>query len=100
MVILDAEATFVRLDKLRARMDRLEKAPDDVNEWQFTKQLIRALMESIAKSKKSTQPVERKVRVDAPAPVSGEWRELLEVLDKKGIRSESRRSAQKREQTS
>ena|SRR5687767_7353132 len=99
MTILDAEATFVRLDKLRARMDRLEKTPDD-NEWQFTRQLIRALMESIAKSKKSAQPVTRKVLIDAPAPVSGDWRELLEVLQKKGIQSESRRAAQKREPVS
>lgn len=99
MMILDAEATFVRLDRLRERMDRLEKTPD-VNEWQFIRQLISALSDSISKSKKSVKPVERKVLVDAPAPVSGEWRELIEVLEKKGINSETRARAQKRERNS
>jgi hypothetical protein len=99
MMILDAEATFVRLDRLRERMDKLEKTPD-VNEWQFIRQLISALADSISKSKKAPKPVERKVLVDAPAPVSGEWRELLEVLEKKGISSETRSRAQKRERSS
>jgi len=92
MMILDAEATFVKLDKLRERMDRLEKAPD-ANEWQFTRNLIQALTEGIAKSKKSSTPFSRKIRVDAPADVSGDWQELVLVLQKKGIQSESRRSA-------
>ena len=96
MMILDAEATFAKLDKLRERMDRLEQAPDS-NEWQYTRLLIRALAEGIAKSKKSSIPVLRKIRVDAPAAVSGDWQELVEVLLKKGIKSESRRSALKRE---
>jgi len=92
MMILDAEATFVKLDKLRERMDRLEKAPDS-NEWQYTRLLIRALAEGIAKSKKSSVPVSRKIRINAPAAVQGEWDELVEVLGKKGIRPEGRRSA-------
>lgn len=95
MTTLDAEATFVKLDKLRERMDRLEKAPDP-NEWQYTRNLIQALTEGIAKSKKSTVPFSRKIRDDAPAAVSGDWQELVEVLLKKGIKSESRRSALKR----
>jgi hypothetical protein len=95
MMPLDVEATFVKLDKLRERMDRLEKDPD-TNEWQFTRNLIQALTEGIAKSKKSTDPVPRKVRVDAPAAVSGDWQELVDVLQKKGIKSESRRAALKR----
>ena len=99
MMILDAEATFVRLDRLRERMDKLEKTPD-VNEWQFIRQLISALADSISKSKKAPKPVERKVLVDAPAPVSGEWRELLEVLEKKGINSETRARAKRRESSS
>ena len=94
MVILDAEATFVKLDKLRERMDRLEKSPD-ANEWQYTRLLIRALTEGIAKAKKSTVAVSRKIRVDAPAAVSGDWDELVEVLQKKGIKPEGRRSAVK-----
>lgn len=97
MTVLDAEATFVRLDKLRERMDRLEKTPD-VDEWQYTRLLIRALQESVVKAKKCVQPSTRKIRVDAPAPVSGEWRELVEALHKKGIQSESRAAALKREQ--
>lgn len=96
MMILDAEATFVKLDKLRERMNRLELAPDQ-NEWQYTRLLIRALAEGIAKTKKSTVPVTRKIRVDAPTAVSGDWQELVDVLSKKGIKSESRRSALKRE---
>lgn len=92
MVILDAEAIFVKVDKLRERMDRLEKTPDS-NEWQFTRNLIQALTEGIAKSKKSSVPFTRKIRVDAPAAVSGDWQELVDVLGKKGIGSESRRSA-------
>lgn len=95
MLILDVEATFAKLDKLRERMDRLEKDPSD-NEWQFTRNLIQALTEGIAKSKSSNIPVSRKVRVDAPPQVSGDWQELVEVLRKKGIQSESRRTAQKR----
>ena len=94
MVILDAEATFVKLDKLRERMDRLEKTPD-ANEWQYTRLLIRALTEGIAKAKKSTVPVSRKIRVDAPAAVSGDWDELVEVLQKKGIKTEGRRTVVK-----
>jgi hypothetical protein len=95
MMILDAEATFVKLDKLRERMDRLEASPDS-NEWQYTRLLIRALAEGIAKQKKSTQPVTRKIRNDAPAPVIGDWQELVEVLQKKGIKAESRKAALKR----
>jgi len=91
MMILDAEATFVKLDKLRERMDRLEKAPD-TNEWQYTRLLIRALTEGIAKAKKSSTPVSRKIKIGAPAPVQGDWDELVEVLEKKGIRGEGRRT--------
>jgi len=93
---LDAEATFVKLDKLRERMDRLEKTPDS-NEWQFTRNLIQALTEGIAKSKSCIGPVSRKVRVDAPPAVIGDWQELVDVLRKKGIKSESRRAALRRE---
>ena len=96
MMILDVEATFVKLDKLRARIDRLEKSPDS-NEWQYTRNLIQALTELIAKSKKGSGPCPRKIRVDAPDAVRGEWQELVEVLQKKGIQSESRRSAMRRE---
>ena len=92
MTTLDAETTFAKLDKLRERMDRLELAPDK-NEWQFTRQLIRALAEGIAKSRKSSLPVTRKVWKDAPDPVRADWQELLDVLSRKGIRSESRRRA-------
>jgi hypothetical protein len=90
MMTLDVEATFAKLDKLRERMDRLEKEPNDA-EWQFTRNLIQALTEGIAKSKVSSVPVTRKVRVDAPSPVSGDWQELVDVLQKKGIKAESRR---------
>ena len=96
MMILDVEATFAKLDKLRERMDRLEKEPNET-EWQFTRNLIQALTEGIAKSKRGSDPVSRKVRVDAPPAVSGDWQELVEVLQKKGIKSESRRAALKRE---
>jgi hypothetical protein len=96
MMILDAEATFVKLDKLRERIDRLEKNPDS-NEWQYTRLLIRALTEAIAKAKKSSVPVSRKIRINAPDPVRGDWDELVEVLQKKGIKSEGRRRASKSE---
>ncbi len=95
MMILDVEATFAKLDKLRERMDRLEKDPNPT-EWQYTRNLIQALTEGIAKSKRSSGPVSRKVRVDAPTPVIGDWQELVEVLQKKGIQAESRRAALKR----
>jgi hypothetical protein len=95
MTTLDVEATFVKLDKLRIRMTRLEKNPD-TNEWQYTRLLIRALAEDIAKSKKSSDPVSRKIRHDAPEAVSGDWQELVDVLLKKGIKSESRKAALKR----
>jgi hypothetical protein len=94
MMILDAEATFVKLDKLRERMERLEKSPDS-NEWQYTRLLIRALAEGIAKSKKSSIPVTRKIAISAPPAVQGDWDELVEVLQKKGIKPEGRRTASK-----
>jgi hypothetical protein len=90
MKILNAEATFVKLDKLRERMDRLERAPDG-NEWRYTRLLIRALTEGIAKLKKSSVPVSRKVPVHAPCFVRRDWEALLEVLEKKGIHSDGRR---------
>jgi len=96
MKILDADATFAKLDKLRARMNRLERAPDG-KEWQYTRLLIRALTEGISKSKKSSVPVARKVPVDAPSPVRGDWEELVEVLRRKGIRSEGRRRPRRRD---
>lgn len=96
MMILDVEATFAKLDKLRERMDRLEKDPDPT-EWQYTRNLIQALTEGVAKSKGTRVPVSRKVRVDAPTPVSGDRQELVLVLKKKGIKSESRRVALKRQ---
>ncbi len=95
MMPLDVVATFEKLDKLRDRIDRLEKEPN-TNEWQYTRNLIQALTEGIAKAKKASDPVSRKVRVDAPPAVSGDWQELVEVLRKKGIQSESRRSALRR----
>ena len=95
MMTLDVEATFAKLDKLRERMDRLEKDPDPA-EWQYTRNLIQALTEGIAKTKGSSSPGSRKIRVDAPSPVSGDWQELVEVLQKKGIQSESRKAALKR----
>lgn len=98
MTTLDAEATFARLQKLRERMDRLELAPDK-NEWQFTRQLIKALSDAVAKSRKSSIPVSQKVRGDAPEPVKAEWQELVAVLSRKGIRSESRRSALRRQES-
>jgi len=93
-MILDAEATFVKLDKLRERMDRLKKAPDS-NEWQYTRLLIRALAEGIAKSKKGSIPVSRKIRIGTPLAVQGDWDELVDVLQKKGIKPEGRRTASK-----
>jgi hypothetical protein len=94
MMILDAEAVFVKLDKLTERMDRLEKAPD-LNEWQYTRLLIRALAEGIAKFKKSSIPVIRKIRINAPPAVQGDWDDLIEILQKKGIKSHGRRTASK-----
>jgi hypothetical protein len=94
MKVLDAEATFLKLDKLRMRMTRLEQAPD-AKEWQYTRLLIRALTEGISKSKKSSVPVSRKVPVDAPPAVRGDWEELVDVLRRKGIRSEGRRRPQR-----
>jgi hypothetical protein len=94
MMILDAEATFVKLDKLIERMDRLEKTSDSA-EWQYTRLLIRALAEGIAKAKKSSVPVSRKIRISAPTAVQADWDELVDILRKKGIQSEGRRTATK-----
>ena len=90
----DAEALFMKLDKLRERMQRLEKFPDP-KEWQYTRLLIRALKEGVAKSKNSSIPVSRKIRIDAPEAVAGDWQELVEVLSKKGIKPEGRARASK-----
>lgn len=94
MMTLDAEATFVKLDSLRARMDRLEKSPD-ANEWKYTRLLIRALAEGLAKFKKSSTPVSRKIRINAPLAVQGDWDDLVVVLGKKGIMPVGRRTASK-----
>jgi len=89
MTTLDADATFVKLDKLRERMTRLEKNPDS-KEWQYTRLLIRALGESLSKVKKSATPVLRRIRADAPEPVRGDWLELVDVLGRKGIKALTR----------
>jgi len=89
MTPLEADALFLKLDKLRERMKRLEEAPD-AKEWQYTRLLIRALKEGIAKTKNSSIPVTRKIRIDAPEAVAGDWQELVEVLGKKGIKPEGR----------
>jgi hypothetical protein len=90
MKMLDADATFVALDKLQKRIDRLERSPDG-HEWQYTRLLIRALTEGISKSKKISGPVSRKVRGKAPPAVRGDWDELVDALRRKGIRSAGRR---------
>ena len=87
MTTLDADAIFAKLDKLCGRMDRLEQAPD-ANEWQYTRQLIRALTEQIVKAKKLPAPATRKVRLDAPEAVHGDWQDLVDALSMKGITSE------------
>jgi hypothetical protein len=87
MTMLDADAIFAKLDKLRSRMDRLEQTPD-ANEWQYTRLLIRALTEDIVKAKKLAAPADRKVRIDAPEAVHGDWRELVDALSTKGIKPE------------
>jgi len=94
MIIFDADATFERLGKLQERIDRLEKDPNP-QEWQYTRLLIQALTEGIAKSKKSPVPSNHKIRVDAPDAVHGDWQELVDVLSKKGIKTQGRRRASK-----
>jgi hypothetical protein len=93
MMILDVDSLFEKLDKLRVRMNRIEKNPDP-NEWQSARLLIRALTESISKSKRSDSPCSRKIRMDAPEALRGDWQELVDVLVKKGVKTESRKSAQ------
>ena len=95
MLTLDAEATFSKLDKLQAQMKRMEKNPNS-NEWQYIRLLIRALTEGISKMKKSSTPVSRKVRTEAPEEVRGDWQELVEMLKRKGIQPERRRSSASR----
>ncbi len=94
MMILDADTTFVKLDKLRERMKRLEKHPD-MNEWQYTRLLIRALAESVSKSKRGACPILRGVRDDAPEAVRDDWQELVAVLVRKGIRRLAQKGARK-----
>jgi len=93
MMILDLVAVFDNLDKLRARMNRLEKNPTP-DEWQHTRLLIRALTETIAKSKKGETPCSRRVRIDAPEALRGDWQELVDVLIKKGVKTETAKRAQ------
>ncbi len=83
----DEHAVFVKVDKLRERMARLGKntSPD---EWQTTRLLIRALAESVAKLPTPSGPSSRKVRMDAPDALSADWDELVDVLMKKGIKTE------------
>ena len=97
MIILDTDATFVKLDKLRERMTRLELAPNET-EWQYTRLLIQAVTEGVMKSRKCS-PTTRKIRIDAPEAVHGDWQELVLALGKKGIPSQSRRSALQQERT-
>ena len=93
MMILGAEVNFAMMDKLRERMDRLESQPHspDSSEWQETRLLIRALTERVARWKNSTEPVLRKIRVDAPEAVSGDWQELVETLRKGGAKPQPRK---------
>ena len=92
MITLSPESVFEKLDKLRERMNRLEKNPD-MNEWQHTRLLIRALTEAVAKSMKNAVPCSRKIRMDAPEALRGDWQELVEVLIKKGVKPETRKGA-------
>jgi hypothetical protein len=92
MIILDLESVFEKVDKLRVRMERLQKNADP-QEWQHTRLLIRALTETISKSKRGDSPCSRKIRMDAPEALSGDWQELVDVLTRRGVKTESRRSA-------
>ena len=94
MTPLDADATFLRLDKLRERMDQLEKHPDP-NNWQYMRLLIRALTETVAKARKCALPIKRKVSSHAPEPLRDDWQELVDVLQHKGILSERRKGPRK-----
>jgi len=87
MTPFDEAAVFVKVDKLRDRMNRLDKNtnPDD---WQQTRLLIRALTESIAKLQKPAGPASRKVKLEAPVELSADWDELVETLMKKGVKTE------------
>jgi hypothetical protein len=87
MVILDMDATFVKIDKLRERIERIENNPDP-NEWHHTRLLIRALTETVAKAKKSSGQAAHKVRLDAPEALRADWDELVDVLMRKGIKAE------------
>ena len=87
MTPFDETAVFVKVDKLRDRMSRLGKHTNP-DEWQQTRLLIRALTESIAKLQKPAGTPSRKVLMDAPAEISADWDELVDVLMKKGIKAE------------
>lgn len=82
---LDIDALFVRLDKLRERFDRLEKAPDTTSDWQNTRLLIRALTESVMKAKSPAKHSPRALKIDAPEAVQGDWRDLVDALTAKGL---------------
>jgi hypothetical protein len=90
MILLDVEAVFEKVEKLRIRMDRIEKNPDP-NQWQETRLLIQALTETVSRSKKNGDPCSRKIRMDVPEPIRGDWQELVDVLAKKGIKAETRK---------
>jgi hypothetical protein len=96
MMILDVDGTFEKLDKLRARMMRLEKHPNS-DEWQYTRLLIRALTECVSKAKKTSAPGSRKISIHAPEAVRGDWQELVAVLMMKGIKPDRRKNIPKDE---
>ena len=87
MTPFDENAVFVKVDKLRDRMARLGNHTNP-DEWQQTRLLIRALTESVAKLQKPAGPSSRKVHVGAPDALSADWDELVDVLMKKGIKTE------------
>jgi hypothetical protein len=87
MTPFDENVVFVKVDKLRDRMDRMGKHTNP-EEWQQTRLLIRALTESVAKLQKPSTPSSRRVRMDAPDDLSADWEELVDVLMKKGIKAE------------
>jgi hypothetical protein len=87
MTPFDENSVFVKVDKLRDRMARLGNHTSP-GEWQETRLLIRALTESVAKLQKPTAPSSRKVTLAAPDALSADWDELVDVLMKKGIKTE------------
>lgn len=86
MVPFDAEAVCVKVDKLRDRIGNTDFRAQPM-EVQNLRLLIRALTESVIKTRPSKTAKKHAISRRVPEGVDQDWQELVDVLVKKGMKA-------------